>query len=91
MRQPDLFGAAGPVAPAPPEVPDPAAVRERLHSMLLLVRGASEMPWPPQRARVQEIMFPNMANWLPEGERDALRRDFAAEMDRLRRGLSRPG
>lgn len=91
MGQPDLFGAAGLVAPPLPEVPDPAAIRDRLHAMLLLVRGATEMPWPPERARVHEITFPNMANWLPEGERDALRRDFAAELDRLRHGPSRPG
>ena len=91
MRQPDLFGSARPATPPVSELPDPAAIRVRLHAMLALVSEAGAMPWPPQRAGVQHILFHNMANWLPEAERDALRRDFAAEMDRLRATPAAPG
>ena len=91
MRQPDLFGSARPAAPPVSELPDPAEIRVRLHALLAAARAAAVMPWPPERARVHEIVFPNMANWLPEAERDALRRDFAAEMDRLRVSTPSPG
>lgn len=82
MRQGDLFAAAA--APVPPETPDPGVIRARLHSILVLVRDALEIPWEPSRARVQEHLFVNMAMWLPQEEREALRRAFAAEMSRLR-------
>lgn len=84
MRQADLFAAArGSSAPSP-ELPDPDAIRKRLHDALTVLRAAREMPWSPQRVRTQEHLFQNMTNWLPEPERDALRLDFAAEMARLR-------
>ncbi|MGH7065961.1 MAG: hypothetical protein ACREET_17955 [Stellaceae bacterium] len=85
MRQTDLFE----IAPASiklraQETPDPNTIRVRLHAMLALVRDAAVMPWEPPRARAQEHLFVNMAAWLPPEERDALRRDFAAQMSRLR-------
>jgi hypothetical protein len=87
MRQGDLFGVApGSDAPDMTETPEPGTVRLRLHALLATVRHASEMPWEPSRARAQEHLFTNMANWLPQDERDALRQAFAAEMTRLRRG-----
>ncbi len=85
MRQADLFGAArGPAAPPPPEIPEPDAIRARLRALLETVCAAREMPWEPPRARAQEHLFHNMANWLPETERDSLRQAFATELDRLR-------
>jgi hypothetical protein len=85
MRQIDLFAAADNfVAADVPETPAPETVRVRLHAMLDVVRAASEMPWEPPRARAQELVFANMASWLPEHERDALRQAFTAEMVRLR-------
>jgi hypothetical protein len=85
MRQGDLFAAATALAaPAPPETPDPGSVRARLLATLARVRDAREMPWEPSRARAQEHLFTNMAAWLPQEERDALRQAFATEMSRLR-------
>jgi len=88
MRQPDLFRAAHhPRTPDAAEAPDPDAIRARLYAMLDLVRGASAMPWTRSRAGTQEILFRNMANWLPDGvERETLRRLFDSEMKRLRAG-----
>jgi hypothetical protein len=31
-----------------------------------------------------QIVFPNMANWLPEAEAEQLRFEFAREIERLR-------
>jgi hypothetical protein len=89
MHQGDLFAAAASSIP-PPEIPDPIAIRARLHAMLALVRGACEMPWVPSRARVQEHLFINMASWLPQEEREDLRQAFAVEMRRLRPSSANP-
>ncbi|HEU0155479.1 MAG TPA: hypothetical protein VFQ82_05360 [Stellaceae bacterium] len=61
-------------------------IRARLQAMLALVQAAREMPWEASRARAQELLFHNMAAWLPQEERAGLRRDFAAQMRRLRAG-----
>ena len=42
------------------------------------------MPWDSRRARVNEALFHQMANWLAEADRDALREEFAQELCRLR-------
>ena len=85
MRQTDLFDTARPSATAPvSQTPDPEMIRARLQALLQTVRNANEMPWQASRTRTQEHLFHNMANWLPEQERDALRSAFTAEMERLR-------
>ncbi len=78
--QPDLFDALPPASTAPA----PETIRARLHALLETARTAAKMPWEPQRERVNALLFHNMANWLPEAERDALRAAFTAELDRLR-------
>jgi hypothetical protein len=79
-RQPDLFDALPP-APTVPKLP---YIRERLHALLTTARAASMMPWDAQGARVNAMLFHNMANWLPEAERDELRAAFANGLARLR-------
>jgi hypothetical protein len=66
------------------EMPEPEKIRTRLHATLALLRDSSEMPWEPLRARTQELLFTNMAEWLPQEEREALRREFVAQISRLR-------
>lgn len=51
--------------------------------MLEAVRGATTIPWEAHEARVNATIFPQMANWLPQAEADALRAAFAAELARL--------
>jgi uncharacterized protein (DUF2267 family) len=58
-------------------------IRKRLDSMLATVRQARRMPWDTQRTRINEAVFAQMANWLPEADRDALRAEFACELRRL--------
>lgn len=79
--QPDLFAAHDP-APHTPERMAPR-VRPRLLALLAEARAAARMPWPPREAETKAMLFHNMANWLPEAEREALRAAFRAEMERL--------
>ena len=83
----DLFSSQGTLFDT---VPDHAPgnreqrVRARLFDLLDTARGAARMPWERQRAEVNEILFRQSSNWLPEEEREALRAAFAREMARLR-------
>ena len=51
--------------------------------MLGQIRGAEECPWSEKQLGLYKVIFPQMANWLPEEEAAALRREFAAEVARL--------
>jgi hypothetical protein len=81
--QGDLFGADAAVVERAPQV-DPAVVRRRLLAMLSDIRAAEKKsPWPPETTRLNQLLFPQMANWLPEEERDQLRFEFETELKRL--------
>ena len=84
--QGSLFGAGEDrlQAPAVRYTPDPEQVRQRLRALLETACLAETMPWPERDARMWQIVFPNMANWLPEDEAEQLRFEFAREMERLR-------
>lgn len=96
-HQPDLFGhrpAQGNLfgdgehqlqAPQQSTVPDPEKVRRRLRALLEKARTAERMPWSERDARMWQIVFPNMANWLPQEEANQLRFEFARELKRLTR------
>lgn len=86
--QASLFGDAPDRIPDSPSdtrsyLPDPADIRRRLHDLLATARAAERMPWDPRKAGLWQIVFPQMANWLPEEERDQLRLEFAREIERL--------
>jgi hypothetical protein len=89
-RQPDLF------LPDPqPELleegaaqarrPDPEEIRLQLVALLETARNAKVMPWPEREARMWQITFPQMTNWLPPDEAHQLKFAFAQEMQRLAR------
>ena len=89
-RQPDLF------LPDPePELladrpdasgrPDPQKIRLQLVSLIETARCAKVMPWPEREARMWQIAFPQMTNWLPPEEDEQLKFEFAREMERLAR------
>ncbi len=65
-------------------VPDPDKVRQKLNALLETARNAETMPWPEKKARLWQIVFPNMANWLPDDEANQLRFEFAREIERLK-------
>ncbi len=82
-----MFGDSDKLIPHPEQpstLPDPEKVRERLNALLQKARNAQSMPWPDKKARVWQIVFPNMANWLPEDEANQLRLEFAQELERLK-------
>ena len=95
MNQNDLFGqtpAQGSFfgsgesrmsSPLKSDEPDPEVVRQRMLAVLATAKAAKTMPWNANDARVWQIIFPNMANWLPEEEAKQLRFEFAQEMERL--------
>ena len=64
---------------------DPEKIRLHLVSLLETVRKATTMPWPERDARMWQIAFPQMSNWLPPDEAQQLRFEFAQEMQRLAR------
>ncbi len=95
MTQNDLFGhepAQGSLfgegenrmaSPQKSDQPDPVVIRKRLHDVLAKAKAAHTMPWNENDAGVWQIIFPNMANWLPEEEANQLRFEFEREMHRL--------
>ncbi len=92
MNDPDLFGSATSQAdlfpdatPQPGRIVDfPAEARRRLLKMLAKARGADRMPWSQKETETLQILFPQMAGWLPDDERDQLCFEFAQEIERLR-------
>ena len=60
------------------------AIRDELLATLALARGSAAFPWPDlTQTSMVEMRFNSMSNWLPRVEALGLRREFAAEMDRL--------
>ena len=85
--QHSLFGDEADRIPhpaAPSAEADPERVRRKLYALLETARTAERMPWDARKARMWQIVFPQMANWLPDEERDQLRFEFAQEMERLK-------
>lgn len=80
MNQLDMFGVATPEASAPPT---PASIRQRLDALLEMLRASQELPWPPSEARSWKVVIPQMSNWLPQKEREAILAEFASQLERL--------
>jgi len=70
-------------------LPDPAEVRAELLELLEIARGAVDAaPWDRRTHRFHAVVFPQMANWLPEEEAEQLRFEFAKELERIERLLA---
>lgn len=89
VEQGDFFGPAQlglgleDTRPDPTHV-DPQEVREELHAILATARAARDAaPWDLRTHRYHKVVFPQMANWLPDDERAQLCFDFAREMERI--------
>ena len=64
--------------------PDRDEVRQELLEVLAVAKAAkSQCPWDERTFKYHKVVFPQMANWLPEEERDQLRFDFAQEVARI--------
>lgn len=90
--QSDLFGREASqgelFAPsnAPPQIVPvtPESVREKMLAMIAQLRAAERMPWPERKVRINEVIFPQMANWLPREEGEQLYFEFRQELARIR-------
>jgi len=88
-EQSDFFGAAQlglglEDTRADPTLVDPAEVREELTAILALAQASRDTaPWDRRTHRYHQVVFPQMADWLPAEEADALRRQFSLELDRI--------
>lgn len=91
MSDPDLFGHNPPQAdlfadhrPGPRKVMDfQTEARRRLEAALAEAKAADRMPWTKRELEKWQILFPQMAGWLPDEERDQLCFEFAQEIERL--------
>lgn len=67
-----------------PTYVDPQAVREELNAILATAMAARDTaPWDRKTHRYHQVVFPQMANWLPNEEADRLRRQFKLELKRI--------
>ncbi|MEE4199575.1 hypothetical protein [Erythrobacter sp.] len=74
----------GDSVPAPSCEPDRDEVRRELQEVLAEARSAKDQcPWDERTLKYHKVVFPQMANWLPEDERDQLRFEFAQEVERI--------
>ena len=64
-------------------LPDPSKVRAELFALLARAKAAPSTPWSVKDQGFYRLVFPQMANWLPDDEAARLRSEFAAELDRL--------
>ena len=87
--EPDLFGPSqlglGLEDTRPdPTMVDPDEVRRELVAILEMARAArDEAPWDRRTHRYHQVVFPQMANWLPQDEAEQLRFEFAKELERI--------
>jgi hypothetical protein len=74
----------GDAAPPRSYEPDRDEVRAELTEILETAKAATnEAPWDARTFLYHKVVFPQMANWLPEDERDQLRFEFAREVERI--------
>lgn len=78
-QQPDLF----PEAPRDESV-NPEEVRAELLEILRVAREArDEAPWDRRTHRYHQVVFPQMASWLPDEEAQQLCFEFTRELERI--------
>ena len=87
--QPDLFGARQlglgleDTRPDPTQI-DPEEVRQELMALLELAKSAREAaPWDRRTQRYHQVVFPQMARWLPDEEAAQLCFEFSRELERI--------
>jgi hypothetical protein len=87
--EPDLFGhkqlglGLEDTRPDPTKV-DPDEVRQELVAILDIARAArDEAPWDRRTHRYHQVVFPQMASWLPDDEAEQLCFEFAKELERI--------
>lgn len=78
-RQPDLFPES-----ARDESVDPDKVRAELLEIMRIAREAQdEAPWNRRTHQYHQVVFPQMASWLPDDEASQLCFEFSRELERI--------
>jgi hypothetical protein len=78
------LGLDNPNAARRPIEPDPDEVRAELVEVLAQARAARDAaPWDERTFKYHKVVFPQMARWLPDDERDQLCFEFAREIERI--------
>lgn len=83
MAQADLFQDPTP-QPSKQGVDHASHERQRAHHLLSQVQDAQTIPWTPIMAGIYIMMFGKSLASLPEEEASTLKRQFDAEIARLR-------
>lgn len=87
-NEPDLFGPSQlglgleDTRPDPTKV-DPEDVRQELRALLAVAKAQDNAPWDRRTHRYHQVVFPQMATWLPEDEAKQLCFEFAKELERI--------
>ena len=69
-----------------PYEPDPNEIRNELSAILDTARAAvSTPPWDTRTILYHKVVFPQMARWLPDDERERLCAAFSNELERIER------
>lgn len=64
--------------------PNADEIREELLAILSIAKRAQDAcPWDAKTFQFHKTVFPQMATWLPDDERDQLRFEFAQEVERI--------
>lgn len=64
--------------------PDRDEIRSELLGVLETARAARDAaPWDARTFKYHKVVFPQMARWLPDEERDQLCFEFAREVERI--------
>jgi hypothetical protein len=67
-----------------PYEPDRDEIRSELLGVLAAARAARNVaPWDERTFQYHKVVFPQMARWLPDDERDQLCFEFAQEVERI--------
>jgi hypothetical protein len=74
MSQFEMFDA--PPARRKPEMPTAETVRPKLDSVLQQLKDGRALEWSEAEQRRWHVVFPQMCEWLPEGERELKRAEF---------------
>lgn len=63
---------------------DPEEIRLELRAILAIAKAArDEAPWDRRTHQYHQVVFPQMANWLPDDEAHQLCFEFARELERI--------
>jgi len=89
LDEPELFGPSQLGLGLEDTRPDPTAVdleevRQELRALLEVAKAARDAaPWDRRTHRYHQVVFPQMANWLPDDEAAQLCFQFAQELERI--------